>query len=462
MPLPHDHPSFRKLLPGFVISAGTQVVLKVAKALPNAQQFKEGERDEVYWELEKFLRLALKANPNVLETLWTPLVLLADETAQELRAMRQAFLSKHVYKTYSGYVLSQFRRMANAYKDKGTYKPKHAMHLIRLLHSGIAALETGEIRIDVAEHRDELLHIRNDGLPFEEVKRRALELDEQFQQAFERTALPEQPDYAAGGRFPDPGPKEDGRCLTWIWPPCGGSSKGWTTGRCSSPSAGRTSTASRRPTATWTCGAATSCRCGTWWAWTCRNQTLEHKTVHDGTEVELVSHEVGKYLRLLVRNNGYILEQIFSPIVVLGQEFLDELRPLARRCITRHHYHHYRGFYATQRKLIAKEEPKRAKPVLYAYRVLMTGIHLLRTGEVEANLLRLNEHFGFGFLDELIARKVGGENTSVGDLDWSFHEARLAELEARLDQAFAESPLPEDRDRKAISEFLVRLRLGPQ
>ena len=179
-------------------------------------------------------------------------------------------------------------------------------------------------------------------------------------------------------------------------------------------------------------------------------QTLEHKTIDDSTEVELVSHEVGKYLRLLVRNNGYILEQIFSPIVVLGQEFLDELRPLASRCITRHHYHHYRGFYATQRKLIAKEEPKRAKPVLYAYRVLMTGIHLLR----------LNEHFGFGFLDELIARKVRGENIAVGGLDWPFHEARLAELESRLNQAFAESPLPEDRDRKPVNDLLVRLRLG--
>jgi predicted nucleotidyltransferase len=299
MPLPADR-SFRKLLPGFVIAAGTQVVLKVAKALPGGQQFKppgsvgvvlesppdnrepylvrfadgatvtaafdelalrrrevedelgevredmrpyviyrcrvgskafglaskdsdddlrgiylpparlhwslrrlpeqlefkEGERDEVYWELDKYLRLALKANPNVLETLWTPLVLLADETALELRAIRQAFLSKHVYKTYSGYVLSQFRRMANAYQADGTYKPKHAMHLIRLLYSGIAALDTGEIRIDVAEHRGELLHIRNDGLPFEEVKRRALELDERFQAAFERTTLPEQPDYA--------------------------------------------------------------------------------------------------------------------------------------------------------------------------------------------------------------------------------------------------------------------------
>jgi uncharacterized protein len=165
------------------------------RRLPEQLERDDEGRDEVYWELEKFLRLALKANPNVLETLWTPMVLHADETAEELRRIRRSFLSKHVYKTYSGYVLSQFRRMANAVKSHGCYKPKHAMHLIRLLYSGIAALETGEIRIDVAEHRDELLHIRNDGLPFEAVKLRALELDERFQQAFDRTALPEQPDY---------------------------------------------------------------------------------------------------------------------------------------------------------------------------------------------------------------------------------------------------------------------------
>jgi len=192
------------------------------------------------------------------------------------------------------------------------------------------------------------------------------------------------------------------------------------------------------------------------------NQTLEYKTICNGIEVELVSHDAGKYLNFLVRNNGYVLEQIFSPIVVMGQAFLDELRPLAQNCITRHHYHHYRGFYATQRKLIGKEEPKRAKPILYAYRVLMTGIHLLRTGEVEANLLRLNEYFGFKFLDELIARKVSGENIAVGGLDWPFHEIRLAELESRLDQAFQESKLPEDRDRKPVNELLVRLRLAGQ
>jgi uncharacterized protein len=166
------------------------------RRLPEQLESNDGVQDEVYWELEKYLRLALKANPNVLETLWTPMVLFADETAQELRAIRKSFLSKHIYKTYSGYVLSQFRRMANAVKATGTYKPKHAMHLIRLLYSGIDALATGEIRIDVEEHREELLHIRNDQLPFEEVKRRALELDERFEAVFATTSLPEQPDYA--------------------------------------------------------------------------------------------------------------------------------------------------------------------------------------------------------------------------------------------------------------------------
>src|SRR6516164_9177977 len=62
-------------------------------------------------------------------------------------------------------------------------------------------------------------------------------------------------------------------------------------------------------------------------------QTVERKLDLAGVEVELVSHDLGKYLRLLVTNNGYVLEQIFSPLVVLGGAFLEELRPLARRCI---------------------------------------------------------------------------------------------------------------------------------
>ena len=191
------------------------------------------------------------------------------------------------------------------------------------------------------------------------------------------------------------------------------------------------------------------------------NETIEKEEIHEGVEVDLVSHEAGKYLRLLVKNNGYILEQVFSPLVVSGHEFLDELRPIARRCITRHHYHHYRGFYGTQRKLIEKQSAKTAKAVLYAYRVLLTGIHLLRSGEIEANIKQLNKSFQVAGIDELIAMKTR-EKIAPADLDWPKHAARLDDLEAILDQAFEKSTLPEDRDYQAVNDFLVALRLRPE
>jgi len=188
-------------------------------------------------------------------------------------------------------------------------------------------------------------------------------------------------------------------------------------------------------------------------------ETVERKLDHRGIEVELVSHDLGKYLRLLVKNNGYVLEQIFSPLVVTGQSFLDQIRPLAQRCITRHHYHHYRGFFATQHRLLEKEEPKSLKKLLYAYRVLLTGIHLLRTGEVEANLPRLAREFGLSYLGELIAQKSAEKAPACG-LDWTFHKVQLEKLEALLNQAFEQSSLPEDRDRQGVNRFLIEWRFS--
>lgn len=170
-------------------------------SIPEQLELVDNGRDEVYWEIEKFVRLALKANPNVLETLWTPIILKANHIANQLREIRSAFLSKHLYKTYSGYVLSQFRRMKNRVKRKDDFKTKHAMHLIRLLHSGIHALKTREILIDVGEHRDELMRIRAGKLSFDQIRERAFELDGEFQQVFDHADLPEQPDFQMIDQF---------------------------------------------------------------------------------------------------------------------------------------------------------------------------------------------------------------------------------------------------------------------
>lgn len=157
--------------------------------------------EETVWELEKFLRLALQANPNILEVLWSPLVLHADEIGTELRGLRTAFLSKRLFQTYSGYVLSQFRLMRKGFERSGTFKVKHAMHLLRLLHSGTHAMRERDIRVDVAEHREELLAVRRGERTFEEVAARALELNAEFEKAFQATELPDRPDFERVNAF---------------------------------------------------------------------------------------------------------------------------------------------------------------------------------------------------------------------------------------------------------------------
>ncbi len=159
--------------------------------------------DVCWWELEKFVRLALKANPTALEVLYVPErhILQMDDIGERLWAIRSAFLSQHVYQTYSGYVLSQFRRMKKHVERHEPHRPKHAMHLIRLLHSGIAALEGRGILVDVGEHRDELLRMKHERIEFEAIYQRALALDRQFQEAFSRTDLPERPDVEAVDAF---------------------------------------------------------------------------------------------------------------------------------------------------------------------------------------------------------------------------------------------------------------------
>lgn len=113
-----------------------------------------------------------------------------------------------------------------------------------------------------------------------------------------------------------------------------------------------------------------------------------------------------KFFGLMLKKNGYVLEQLLSPLVVHTTPENEELKAIAKNCITRHHSHHYRGFAETQWKLFRKEDPPKAKPLLYAYRVLLTGFHLMRTGEVEANLLTLNETAKMPYINELVNRKL--------------------------------------------------------
>lgn len=165
------------------------------------EQIEDTGNEECYWELQKFLILTLKANPNVLECLYSPLVEKCHPIAQELIDSRESYLSKLVYQTYNGYVLSQFRKLEQDLRTRGQLKWKHVMHLVRLLVSGITILKEGTVPVSVGEYREKLMPIRLGQVSWEDVNVWRLELHKEFDAAFESTKLPERPDYEKANRF---------------------------------------------------------------------------------------------------------------------------------------------------------------------------------------------------------------------------------------------------------------------
>jgi predicted nucleotidyltransferase len=165
------------------------------------EQLECHETQESYWEVQKFLVLALKANPNVLECLYSPIIEKATPLAQELLAMREIFLSRLVYQTYNGYVMSQFKKMQADIRNHGDVKWKHVMHLIRLLHAGIHVLREGFVPVQVDQHREQFLAIKRGEVSWEETEQWRLSLHREFDKALERTTLPERPDYEKANEF---------------------------------------------------------------------------------------------------------------------------------------------------------------------------------------------------------------------------------------------------------------------
>jgi len=165
------------------------------------EQFEDNATQSCYWELQKFLTMALKANPNILECLYSPMVEKVTPLGAELIAARQGFLSQMIFQTFNGYAMSQFKKIEQDIRNQGEVRWKHAMHLLRLLMTGAATLREARVPVRVEGHRERLLAIKRAELPWAEVDAWRKELHHDFERALAETKLPERPDYEAANRF---------------------------------------------------------------------------------------------------------------------------------------------------------------------------------------------------------------------------------------------------------------------
>lgn len=190
-------------------------------------------------------------------------------------------------------------------------------------------------------------------------------------------------------------------------------------------------------------------------------ETVQVEEIREGLELDLVTHDLKKFFGLMLKKNGYVLEQLFSPLIIQTSPEHDELKEIGAKCITRNHAHHYFGFAKTEWKLFSKETSPRVKPLLYIFRVLLTGINLMQTGKVEANLIKLNEKFGLPFLPELIERKIlGAEKGILPGADLNFYQNEYERLVTAMENEYERSSLPETTNAKNdLNELLIRIRL---
>lgn len=164
-------------------------------------QFEDNEGQWCLWELQKFVVMALKANPNILECLYSPLIERITHLGQELLDIREAFLSQMVFQTFNGYALSQFKKIEQDLRNQGKVKWKHAMHLLRLLLTGATTLIECRVPVRVENARDRLLAVKSGSVAWEEVDAWRKDLHRNFEQALARTSLPKRPDYEVVNRF---------------------------------------------------------------------------------------------------------------------------------------------------------------------------------------------------------------------------------------------------------------------
>ncbi|MGB3329333.1 MAG: nucleotidyltransferase domain-containing protein [Thermomicrobiales bacterium] len=153
--------------------------------------------DVTMHELGKFLRLALKANPTILDLLWLDEYDVRHPAGDVLVERRADYLSTDaVRRAFGGYAMDQARALQRRGDPRSPESrkriAKHARHCFRALRQGEELLRTGTMSLRVP-NRDELFALGDS--PVDEIVARFHEAFAQFSRT--PSILPETADRAA-------------------------------------------------------------------------------------------------------------------------------------------------------------------------------------------------------------------------------------------------------------------------
>jgi uncharacterized protein len=171
---------------------------------PEALAGKGRTYDFLVFGITKFFQLAMECNPNVIDSLFTPVtcVLHSTRVGNLVREHRRLFLHKGAWPKFKGYAYSQLHKLAIK-EPKGKraeivakhgYDTKFAYHVVRLLGECEQILLEGDI--DLQRDNERLKAIRRGEWSEERLRQWAADKEADLERAFAASALPAVPDEA--------------------------------------------------------------------------------------------------------------------------------------------------------------------------------------------------------------------------------------------------------------------------
>lgn len=160
--------------------------------------------DLTIFSLVKYFQLAMENNPNVIDSLFTPVtcVLHSTRIGEMVRDKRRDFLHKGSWHKFKGYSYSQLHKMDIKTPQPGSkraadienfgFDAKFAYHVVRLLDEVEQILTTGDI--DLQRSREVLKAIRRGEWSAEQVREFFNQKEKALEAAYDNSTLPHGPD----------------------------------------------------------------------------------------------------------------------------------------------------------------------------------------------------------------------------------------------------------------------------
>jgi hypothetical protein len=185
-----------------------------------------------------------------------------------------------------------------------------------------------------------------------------------------------------------------------------------------------------------------------------KDETIEEREMG----IDSVTHDIRKFVLLLLKGNGNALEALYSFLVIYTTPEHQMLMNLAENCITKQVANHYLGMAFNQQKRMKANDIKR---YLHIYRCLLMGIHIMETGKILMDVPALADSYHKPYIHQLIAWKKQGfdfiPDNSVKDQEKEIEQVKTVLIETR-----DKSHLPEKVSYltyQRLQRFVVKARL---